>query len=89
MRQESNAYDSGRSAFFRGKLRKPTNDTSFMRRVDSILGNEISSIREAKEAVINEWKHGWDEAKIEANEEAAPKPAKKKAKKKSKRKAKR
>lgn len=79
MKQETNAYDRGRTGFSKGSLKKPTNDTRFMLSI-------ASSTRIAKEAGIKEWKRGWDEAK--AATEVPAKPAKKKAKKKAKRKAK-
>lgn len=79
MKQETNAYDRGRTGFSKGNLRKPTNDTQFMLTI-------ASSTRIAKEAEIKEWKRGWDEAKNET--ETPAKPVKKKAKKKAKRKTK-
>lgn len=74
------ANASGKTAFSKGKLKKPTNDGKFM----AALATED---RDQKQELILAWKRGWDEAKAEVpvEEVEAVKPTKK-AKKKAKKK---
>ena len=85
MRSEINAYDKGRGLFYRGKPRKPTNDTQFMEYIATIVNTQDLSSRQQKANEINEWKRGWDDGQKESKTktEVNAAPVKKKAKKKT------
>lgn len=71
-------YEKGRRAFFKGLERAPMNDKSFVREMyaevksKQILGLFLNGNSNGKKQLkleyLQQWKAGWDDAKVENND---------------------